>query len=182
MELAFTRRRVQRLLHAEIRGGKRIRHVERAHREVVRGPRADARQRDEARDERVEIVRRVELHALAHDRARELEDRRGARTRHPDLRDAIDADTRDIGRRRKSRRERSGCARIERGAERSREPPGERRRAGDGDLLSQHRADRGFERIERAGQAQPGPRVHEPREDRIGTEHARDRIGPRIEV
>jgi len=65
--LGGARRAAERLLDAEVRGRKRIRQVQRAHREVVRGPRPDAGQLDEPRDERLEIVRTFDRHGSGRD-------------------------------------------------------------------------------------------------------------------
>ncbi|MCW5802866.1 MAG: hypothetical protein KIT31_10810, partial [Deltaproteobacteria bacterium] len=75
------------LAHAEVGGGERIGDVQRAHREVVRGPRPDAGERARGGDERVEVVRAVEAQRTSGDRGRERVDRGGARGRQADLRD-----------------------------------------------------------------------------------------------
>jgi len=169
----------ERLLDSEIRGGKRIGKMQRPHREVVRGPRPDARQRGRRGDEALEM-NAIEIESPVRDRRREAMERGGARTRQADLRDPIDAGTRDLA----GHREPMGQAvtTIVRRAERGGEAPRERGRRGDRHLLAEQRADRGLEAIDRAGHAQPRPPGDERGEHGILAEHTGDHVGPRIEI
>jgi hypothetical protein len=121
--------------------------MERAHREVVRRPRTDSGQCDRRRDEPLEVGT-VEPELAGDDRARESVNRGRARTRHADLRDRVDAGGDHLAWRWKPVRERiSGSVLL---AKRRREPAGECRRSSDRDLLSEQRAHRCFETIDRA--------------------------------
>ena len=143
--------------------------MQRPHREIVRGPRPDPVERDRCLDEVVEVDDTVESQRASRDRSRETADRRGSCLRQADTRDRIDSGSRDDRCRRKSIGE-SGLriargasidaaidAAIDRRSERSSESTRERRCCGDGDLLTEHRADRCFEAVDRAGYAQPRP-------------------------
>lgn len=134
--------------------------MERAHAEVVRGPRADAGELDRRRDERVEVMA-IEIELAAGDRRRDALDRRGARAGQAELREPIDGTARDL------RRGREAKAVLVKRAELHREPPGERRRGGDRHLLADHRADRRLERIDRTWDAKSGTSFDETCEQRV---------------
>ena len=179
-QLGVARRAAERLAHAEVRRRKRIRQVQRPHREIVCGPRPDPGERGRSGNERIEIVRAVEDERATRDRTGEPVDRRCARRRQADARDRVDARTRDLGGGRKAMRQ-AGVIGVRR-TERADEPPGERRRRGDRHLLAEQRPHRGLEAIDRSGHAQPRSRA-DPRSDHgIAGEQARDHVGPRIEI
>ena len=145
----------ERAPQAQVARRKRVRFPEGAHRNVVRRPLADPRNRDEPRDRVVEIERRIESQRSVDDGGSERANRRRTRAR--------DADPPEIGvgehvRRRKEMRE-AGARRRDRRPERAGEPPRERRRAGDRDLLAEHGAHRELESVPRARHAHAGTRV-----------------------
>ena len=88
----------ERLAHAEIAGGERVRQVQRAHREVVRGPRPDAGQRRDLGDVRLELARAVEADGAGGDRGREPVQRGGARRGDAEPRDRGGAGRGDLAR------------------------------------------------------------------------------------
>ena len=152
--------------------------MQRAHREVVRGPRPHAGHRHRAGDERVEVA--LESDSIRGERRREAVDRRRARRRQADRRDRRGRHSCDLGRGRE--RDAEPFPSVVPDAERGGEPAGKRGRAFDGYLLTEQRTNRGLERIDRTRQPQPGARGDERREQCIAPEHVRDHVGPRIHI
>src|SRR5581483_11553405 len=77
----------ERLAETEVARGKGVGAAVAAQRDVVRGPRADARDRAEPRDDGVERRPGVERERPGARRRRERTDRRGPRAREPDARE-----------------------------------------------------------------------------------------------
>jgi hypothetical protein len=95
----------QRFDDAEVGGRKRVGQVQRAHREVMGGPRSDSLQRHRGLDEHVEVAT-VEAQRTGFDSDGEPVNRGRARLRQPNFRDRVDAGGYDLARRRETVRER----------------------------------------------------------------------------
>ena len=154
--------------------------MQRAQREVMRGPRSDPRQGGRIGDEPIEIAA-VEPERARGDRGRDPVDRIGARGRQPDRADPRRASSDDLRGRREPRRQ-AIARRCERATERGGEPAGERRRSCDRHLLPEQRADRRLEAVDRSRDAQAGTLRDEAREQRIAAEHASNHIRSRVEI
>ena len=170
-----------RLADAEIAREERVRPAERAHREVRRRPRADARQRHERGGRRLRIRAALELQRARGGGARQPEERFRPRARQPDRRDLAHARVRDTSRLGEAAHQ-SRVARPHERAEAFREPSRERRRARDRHLLPEHRAHRALESVERARHPQPRIAPERRLQQRVLPERARDHGRLRVEV
>ena len=183
--------------------------MQRTHRQVVRGPRSDAGQRDDRFDKRFELAR-IEAKRAVRNGGRERVNRSRSRAGQSDLRDRVDGLLRNFAGRRKSDAQRTragqsdlrdrvdGALRnftrrrkphaqgtifaIERLAERSGESTGKRRSSGNRHLLPEHGANGGFEPVDRAGHAQARLRTNMRREHGVARQRTTDHVGSRIEI
>ena len=137
---------VRRAAEREVANGECVRIAQRAHGDVLRGPRSDARQLAQLRNRRASVVIVVEGERARGDCGRERPNRRRSRTREPCVLEGGVAERRCV-------RERPAKA-LARGVhsrpERSSDPAHERCGASDRRLLADNRADRQLERIPRA--------------------------------
>jgi hypothetical protein len=167
----------ERLAHAEITGRERIGFRQRAHRQVLSRPVADAGQRREPRDRSVEVTQARQVERPLGDHGREPAQRLGPRPWHGV---AGERQRRDRGRGREHVRERA--ARLgERPSRREHEAAGERAGGRDRDLLSEQRAHREFERVPCARHAHRA-RAQRAGEQRVAGQVFADRQHVRIEV
>ena len=163
----------------QVRGGKRIRMAQRAHRHVMRGPFADAGQGDPARHEFVQRLLRAEIDAAVQQGLRHATDRGGARGGHADL-----AQVR-IGqlRRRGEQAFQSRCNRRRQWfAVALHDTRRQRARGRHADLLAEHGAHRDLEAVPAAGQAQARAPAQQRLQHAAGAERGGDRLRLRIEV
>jgi len=167
---------------AEIGGGERVRPPESAHREVLRGPRADAGQLLEARQRLLDVAGLIERERAFREGTRDGAEaaRAGAGKAHRG--DAGFTRARERLGAREEPRERREWRRDAR-AEARREAARERPRAADGDLLAEDGAHRSLEPIPGARHAEAGAARDERPKGPIAGEVPRDgdRIGVQIE-
>ena len=158
---------------ADIRGREGVRLPQLPHRDVLRGPFADARQGPQLRDRFLQAAAGGEDVRVGHHRRRDRQQRRATASRHAHG-GRIGAGQRrrigeDVG---------QGAVRLaQRFAEAGHQRAGQADRAGHGDLLPEHRAHRQFEAVPGAGDAQSRPSGDQRREGGVLDQLQRDGVG-----
>ena len=166
------RRAPERLEHPEVGGGERV-GVAEAKREVLRGPRADAREGAELLRQALEGRRPVERDLVLGNGGRERPNRGRSPAGHGEV---------GVGEGRRVGEPRAEPERLEPRCRRAvgvHDLAHRRRRAADAHLLADDRSHAGLERVPRARHAQP---VRPRRERRVSCQRVRDLLGLMVEI